>query len=290
MITASVLSYLSDYFKQPVTVNNFFTAGGGCINHNYQLRLAKGKTVFCKINSATNLPQLFQKERNGLLLIDRQCAINVPRVIDCTVVGNSQILVMEWVQAGERNPKFWERFGEQLARLHQVSNDQFGLDEDNFMGSVPQKNTKEQSWVTFFREHRLKPLVKECVQKGLLTGRHREMLEDLYEDLPGFFAEEKPALLHGDLWSGNFICNQHSEPVLIDPAVYFGHRSIDLAMSTLFGGFDKRFYQSYQYHFPFPANYTQQWAVCNLYPLLIHLLLFGTGYLHQIEETLGVLT
>ena len=98
--------------------------------------------------------------------------------------------------------------------------------------------------------------------------------------------DEKPALLHGDLWSGNFMCNASSKPVLIDPAVYYGHRSMDLAMTTLFGGFRQTFYEAYNFHFPLPYNYEQQWAVCKLYPLLIHLYLFGLGYLPQIERTL----
>jgi protein-ribulosamine 3-kinase len=110
--------------------------------------------------------------------------------------------------------------------------------------------------------------------------------ENLYRELESVFDIEQPSLLHGDLWNGNFMCDQNSEPVLIDPALYFGHRSMDLAMTALFGGFEKSFYEAYNYHFPFPNNYREQWEICNLYPLLIHLNLFGAGYLGQIGRTL----
>ena len=156
------------------------------------------------------------------------------------------------------------------------------------MGIVPQKNSAEKEWSLFFQKHRLMPLVKYCLDKNLLSSKHENQFHDLYDKLPSIFNIEEPSLLHGDLWSGNFMCNQYSEAVLIDPAVYFGHRSADLAMTTLFGGFDRSFYEAYHYHFPFPDNYQQQWDVCTLYPLLIHLLLFGKSYLHQIEETLIV--
>jgi fructosamine-3-kinase len=115
---------------------------------------------------------------------------------------------------------------------------------------------------------------------------HIASFESLFKKTGSLFNIEKPSLLHGDLWSGNFMCNDRSLPVLIDPATYFGHRSMDLAMTTLFGGFDKAFYDSYNHYSSIPANYYEQWEVCNLYPLLIHLNLFGSGYLHSIERTL----
>jgi fructosamine-3-kinase len=119
-----------------------------------------------------------------------------------------------------------------------------------------------------------------------MTNNHALKLEKLYTRLSSIFNEEPPALLHGDLWSGNFLCNKNSEPVVIDPAVYYGHRSTDLAMTTLFGGFHESFYEAYHFHFPLPTNYLEQWDVCNLYPLLIHLHLFGKSYLPNIENIL----
>ncbi len=130
------------------------------------------------------------------------------------------------------------------------------------------------------------PQVKLASDKHLLPSSHAARFERLYERLPAIFPPEPPALLHGDLWSGNFLCNHRQQPVLIDPAVYYGHRSMDMAMTTLFGGFDKPFYDSYHYHYPLPPNYREQWEICNLYPLLIHLNLFGLGYLADILHTI----
>jgi protein-ribulosamine 3-kinase len=136
--------------------------------------------------------------------------------------------------------------------------------------------------VDFFIHHRLVPQIEMAITNSLLSKKETDSFNRLYKKLDTIFNEEKPSLLHGDLWSGNYMSNENSEPVLIDPAVYYGHRSIDLAMTTLFGGFDKTFYTAYHHHFPFPSNYQEQWDICNLYPLLIHLNLFGQSYLQNI--------
>lgn len=271
--------------KLQVAVRELQTVGGGCINQTYKI-ITADKTYFCKVNSASKFPQLFQKERTGLLMIEKQGIINTPIVADYFIDNDYQILILEWIEEGSKNNQFWKLFGEQLALLHHVRNQRFGLEEDNFMGSVPQSNRQHISWISFFIEERLQPLVIACRQKYLLSANHADQFQILYQQLPKIFNDENPSLLHGDLWSGNFICDKESQPVLIDPAVYFGHRSTDLAMTTLFGGFDKSFYEAYHYHYPFPGNYKEQWEICNLYPLLIHLLLFGKSYLSQIRMIL----
>ncbi|HKB43117.1 MAG TPA: fructosamine kinase family protein, partial [Chitinophagaceae bacterium] len=162
----------------------------------------------------------------------------------------------------------------------------FGFAEDNYMGALPQMNTQKENWIDFFIHCRLQPQIKLAVEKKLIRAKHIATFENLYSKLLFIFNDENSSLLHGDLWAGNFMCNENSQTVLIDPAVYFGHRSMDLAMTTLFGGFDKLFYESYNYYFPFPHNYDEQWEICNLYPLLIHLNLFGSSYLGQIESIL----
>jgi len=259
--------------------------GGGSINKTY--RIKGEKNFFCKLNSATKFPLLFLKEQNGLELIKKQNCIKTPVVIDCFEHEEEQILLLEWINEGERTEAFWKNFGEQLAALHRVSNDTYGLTEDNYMGSVPQQNYLHQDWINFFIHQRLQPMINRCAANSLLTSDHQRQLEKLFIHLPNIFEPvEKPCLIHGDLWSGNFMCDQKNQPVLIDPAVYYGHRSMDLAMTTLFGGFSQSFYDAYHYHFPFPKSYKEQWQVCNLYPLLIHLYLFGGSYLPQIERTL----
>ncbi|MDQ3683247.1 MAG: fructosamine kinase family protein [Bacteroidota bacterium] len=264
----------------------FQAIAGGSINQTYQLT-AGDIDFFCKINSATKFPQLFLKESHGLEAIRKTKAIKVPAVIDCFQIADEQVLLIEWIRKGERSEQFWKNFGTSLAALHNISNKEYGYGENNYMGSIQQYNDWNSNWNTFFIEQRLKPLVAKCFIKSFLTTRHQTAFEKLYTQLPRFFEDQKPALLHGDLWSGNFMCNDRSEPVLIDPAIYYGHRSVDLAMTTLFGGFHSLFYEAYQSYYSFPANYSKQWKICNLYPLLIHLLLFDKSYLLQIEQTLN---
>jgi fructosamine-3-kinase len=264
----------------------FQSVGGGSINETYRLTFAD-HALFCKINSASGFPHLFEKERDGLQLLAKQAVIKTPGVIDCFATEDIQVLLLEWIDPGERTKGFWKKFGEQLAALHLATNDCFGLYEDNFMGSVPQGNQLSADWVDFFIRQRLEPLIRICADKKLLMQRHLQQFKRLYRFLAQIFdTRQRPSLLHGDLWSGNFMCNQASEPVLIDPAVYYGHPSVDLGMSTLFGGFRSAFYEAYHHYSPFPKNYEEQWQVSNLYPLLIHLYLFGSSYLSQIEQTL----
>lgn len=259
--------------------------GGGSINDTFRIHFAD-QILFCKVNSATKFPHLFLKEKKGLEILAQQSIINTPAVVDLFEANSNQFLLLQWVQEGERTEGFWECFGEQLAALHQISNKYHGLNEDNYMGSVPQQNTPHQTWCDFFAAERLSPMIKRCTDKGQLKKEQIALFDKVEKKLSTIFEEEPPSLLHGDLWSGNFMCNRASKPVLIDPAVYFGHRSVDLSMTTLFGGFHPSFYETYHFHFPLPVNHKEQWAVCNLYPLLIHLYLFGAGYLSQIERTL----
>jgi protein-ribulosamine 3-kinase len=258
--------------------------GGGSINETLRISWP-GRQVFCKINSATKFPRLFEKEKNGLEFIQKHERIKTASVINCFETSGQQVLILDWIEEGERSTGFWKKFGEKLATLHSVSNDRFGFLEDNYMGSVPQQNQWSDHWTEFFMSQRLQPLVSKCSGQAVLPNGLVDRFEKLYDVLPSIFNHnQKPALLHGDLWSGNFMCNKNSQPVLIDPAVYFGHPSVDLGMTTLFSGFSPEFYDAYNYHSPFPSNYKEQWEICNLYPLLIHLLLFGRSYLRQIER------
>jgi fructosamine-3-kinase len=154
------------------------------------------------------------------------------------------------------------------------------------MGALSQKNDYHANWIEFFIQCRLKPQLQLANENNLLQSIDIDACENLFLRLNDIFPEEPASLLHGDLWSGNFLCDINENAVLIDPAVYYGHRSMDLAMTTLFGGFDDTFYKSYNHHFAFPNNYKEQWEICNLYPLLIHLNLFGSSYLSSIKSIL----
>jgi protein-ribulosamine 3-kinase len=277
---------ISQQLKIEISSIDLNSVGGGSINDTYRLTINNSIKFFLKLNSSTRFPGLFEKEKNGLELIARQNCILTPSVILNKTISDHQLLLLEWIEPGTRNENFWNKFGEQLVQLHSISNEHFGFTEDNYMGSLPQANTFTNNWTEFFINHRLQPQIELAVNKGLLQKSHTASFESLFKKTGYIFNIEKPSLLHGDLWSGNFMCNHQSLPVLIDPAIYFGHRSIDLAMTTLFGGFDRVFYDSYNFYSPFPHNYREQWEICNLYPLLIHLNLFGEGYLADITGTL----
>jgi protein-ribulosamine 3-kinase len=284
-IQSIIQQKLSDHFGASSHQVQFQRIGGGSINDTW--RIIRGtENYFCKINSAHKFPQLFEKEVEGLRLIGITHSIRVPGVIDHFESNGQQILLLEWITEGKRSSSFWKDFGQQLSALHGVQGTAFGLERDNYMGSVEQVNTYTPVWIDFFREQRLRTLVERCARLNLLSSSHVKKFEKLYQVLGSIFNEsDGPVLVHGDLWSGNFMCDAES-PVLIDPAVYYGHPSVDLGMTTLFGGFSAEFYEVYNYHRPFPSNYKEQWMICNLYPLLIHLLLFGQSYLSQIDQTL----
>jgi protein-ribulosamine 3-kinase len=284
----TIQQILSASINSSVGSIQFNAVDGGSINDTYQIIINKDQKLFCKINSAIQFPLLFEKEKNGLALLNSHNIINTPKIIACQTTDDTQILILEWVEQASKTEKFWKLFGEQLAKLHSITMSgggreaAFGLDEDNYMGAFPQSNTLSNNWTDFFIHQRLEPQIKSATDNFLLGAKYLKHFNNLYKILLDIFPDEPSSLLHGDLWSGNFLCNITNEPVLIDPAIYFGHRSMDLGMTTIFGSFDKSFYESYHYHFPFPDNYRQQWDTCNLYPLLVHLNLFGKSYLSGI--------
>jgi protein-ribulosamine 3-kinase len=285
-LRTSITKILTHNLNENVGAITLQSVGGGSINQTFKITIEKKKSFFLKINSATRYPSLFQKETNGLRLLAASKTILTPEIIACTELQGYQLLLLEWIEPGRKPQNFWENFGYELAKLHQQSAAQYGLDEDNYMGALPQKNTQTNQWVDFFIHQRIEPLLKMAVDSSLMEPVYLPHFSNLYKQIPSIFPSEKPSLLHGDLWSGNFLCNEKNDPVLIDPAVYFGHRQMDLAMTSLFGGFDRIFYESYSHYFPLPADHTQIWQVCNLYPLLIHLNLFGKTYLHDILQTI----
>jgi fructosamine-3-kinase len=267
---------------------NYSSVGGGSINSCYRITLNSGQQHFCKINSVRQFPQLFLKEKNGLETLSSANIIRTPAVLGQGQFDDSDIqyLLLEWIDQGLKSETFWGNFGEQLAQMHNSTVESHGHIEKNYMGALPQSNHQKADWTLFFISERLWPQVRFGMEKGMLEDRHLKEFENLYPKLPALFGQQPPSLLHGDLWSGNFLADQNAQPVLIDPAVYYGSRHMDLAMTTLFGGFGKRFYAAYNYHYPIPPDSRDIWAICNLYPLLIHLNLFGKSYLPRIEQTI----
>jgi fructosamine-3-kinase len=195
-------------------------------------------------------------------------------------------LILEYIDPGNPAKNYWETLGQALAVLHSHTQPKFGLQFNNYIGSLPQSNTLTASGISFFFEQRLLPQAGMALYKGLLAKQAYDALFRLYDRLPQIFPHERPALLHGDLWSGNVMVTETGQPALIDPAVYYGFRESDLAFTKLFGGFDQRFYSAYNEAFPLEDGFDDRVAIYNLYPLLVHVNLFGSGYVSGVERVL----
>jgi fructosamine-3-kinase len=257
---------------------------GGDINQVYRLRFSDSESVL-KLNDRNRYPGMFEKEATGLKKI-AATGCRAPRVLKTFSEGNHQFLILEFIEQERPNSKFWERFGRHLARLHSTGSATFGWEEDNYIGSLEQRNERREKWTDFFIDSRIIPLVEQAREKGLLTQSHSRQFEVLFKRLPQLVPQEGASLIHGDLWSGNLMCGIGMEPVFIDPAAYFGHREMDLAMTRMFGGFDQRFMNSYNEVLPLEPGFEQRVDIHNLYPNLVHLVLFGRSYLGNIERTL----
>lgn len=260
--------------------------GGGDINDAFSLELADGRRVFAKCN-AHAARDMFPAEARGLRWLAAAGALAVPEVLAVSDPGEPAFLVLEFLEPGARVRDFDERLGRGLAVLHRFGAPTFGLDHDNFIGSLPQQNQPAADWPTFYAERRLRPLARRALESGRLsvaTGRRFESLDAHLSELVG--EPEPPARLHGDLWGGNLHTTTAGAPALIDPAVYGGHREIDLAMMRLFGGFGGRVFDAYREAYPLSAGYEERIALYQLYPLLVHVNLFGGGYAGSVESAL----
>lgn len=258
---------------------------GGCINECLAIKTGS-TTYFIKYNFSDKFPGMFSAEAKGLELLRNTGCIRIPQVIHQGTSGKYSFLLLEFIEEGRQTTNFWEHFGKNLAKLHKTSHTQFGLDHDNYIGSLPQQNHVHADWYTFLAEQRLLPLLKMSVDSGLLNSGDIKSFDRFMGNLSNLIPAETPSLLHGDLWSGNFITNPLGEACLIDPAVYFGHREMDIAMTKLFGGFSPEFYQSYNKEFPLEKGWEKRVEINLLYPLLVHLLLFGESYSGQIRRIL----
>ena len=289
MLTQNHISFLEESISSSInielTIVDASTTSGGSINKAYKLKTNSG-IFFVKQNSASRFHEMFAKEVLGLKLLQEKSRFIIPEVIGEFQLDDVSFLVLEHLNQNIPNQKFWFDFGKKLAHLHQQSNSKFGLSFDNYIGSISQTNHHFLSWTEFFENQRLSPLVKLAFDKNLLSKEDLKAFNLLYLKLEEIFPTEKPSLVHGDLWSGNFLCN-NNKPVLIDPAVYYGNREMDLAMTRLFGGFDDDFYNAYQNEFPLEKGWVKRIDICNLYPNLVHLILFGRSYYSSIKNVLN---
>ena len=261
---------------------------GGDINQAFALTLADGRTVFAKTNA--DAPRsMFATEASGLAWLQQAKALRVPQVLAVAPVEHDGpgFLVLEHIEEAPRRRDFDEVLGRGLAALHRFGAPSFGLDRDNFVGRLPQENAPLPTWAAFYRARRLEPQLRRAVDRGLIPGDVRAAFDRLFtlcEALCG--PPEPPARLHGDLWGGNHIVDETGSPCLIDPAVYGGHREIDLAMMRLFGGYDARVFAAYAEVFPLAPGHEERISLHQLYPLLVHVNLFGGGYVPSVAAAL----
>jgi fructosamine-3-kinase len=266
---------------------------GGCINDSFRWEGSNGP-VFVKIARAADLPML-EAEADGLRELDAGNSVRVPTVLASGSVGNGAapsgaFLALEWVQISRASAEEQRLLGTQLAHQHRVVASRFGWHRNNTIGSTQQINTWTDDWLPFFREHRLRFQLRLAERNGY-GGRLQESGARLLERLDNVLGDHRPApsLLHGDLWGGNAGADPSGAPVIFDPAVYFGDREADLAMTRLFGGFRREFYEAYEEAWPLPASAARRVDLYNLYHVLNHLNLFGPGYLDQARDIIDSL-
>lgn len=256
---------------------------GGCINDAALIRCEQ-EVFFIKWNRRHSVV-FFEKEAQNLHLL--QSKVRTPRVYGWGEYKGTAYLVLEAIEQGAKSERtFWEDLAGQLAALHSTQGPYFGLHYNNYIGELPQDNTPHHDGAAFFFERRLLPLIKKSREMGRLQPKHEQAAMLLAKRLPGLLPDESPVLLHGDLWNGNVMADRHKHAVLIDPATYYGCREVDLAMMHLFGGFPSVFWDAYRQIHPWQPGFEERIAIWNLYPLLVHLILFGEAYLPAITRTL----
>lgn len=286
MTSKALLDAIAGALGQPVCVSGRLRGGDICIS--YRMTLQDGRTVFVKTHDAA--PRgMFEAEADGLAWLRVDGAPRVPRVFTHALASPDRpaFLVLEYVELGERGPTYDEHLGRGLAALHRTHAPRFGWNRNNFIAVLPQANPPSENWGEFYQSARLAPLLERAQHVGRMPPSLRRRFETLFSRLPTLIGpEEPPARLHGDLWTGNAICDNKGQPCLIDPAVYGGHREMDLAMMRLFGGFSETTFAAYHEAYPLYPGHEQRLPLYQLYPLLVHLILFGGSYLAAVEAAL----
>jgi len=273
---------------QAFKVASVHALSGGDINSAFRLQ-GTDKAYFVKLNN-TDLIAMFEAEFAGLQELATTQSVRVPvPVVFGTTAGHS-FLVLENIDLGSSNKASERLLGQQLALMHQQQQPYFGWHRDNTIGSTLQINHPSNDWLTFWREQRLEFQLKLAANKGY-NATLQSQGEHLCSDMAALFKhyQPQPSLLHGDLWAGNAGVDKQGCPVIFDPACYYGDREADLAMTELFGGFSQDFYAAYQSVWPLDDGYGVRKTLYNLYHILNHLNLFGSGYLRQAESMMAVL-
>jgi fructosamine-3-kinase len=285
-IQASVRDILRQNINSTAELVSFTSVSGGCINNGGRLKTSAGD-FFLKWNDSNKFPGMFEAEAKGLALLSKPAVIDIAKVVGFSISGSHQFLILNFVESSLPSPAYWIMLGQQLAALHKNKAADFGLDHSNYIGSLRQVNNHKKKWSDFFIDERLQVQLKLAVDRGRIETSQTKKFEHFFKKLPDLLPDEVPSLIHGDLWSGNLIVNANGDPCLIDPAVYYGHREAELAFTKLFGGFDSSFYESYHRQYPLQTGFERRIEIYNLYPLLVHVNLFGGGYVRQVLNILS---
>jgi fructosamine-3-kinase len=264
---------------------NCLSVSGGDISEAFKVSTSK-QTYFLKANSSPQALKMFECEKKALDEIRETKTIKTPEVSMVGNVNATSFILMKYIEPKSQSSSVMAKFGKQLAHLHNCTASYFGWGQDNFIGSLPQSNANHESWTDFYIEQRLQTQIKLSLKKGLLSSSEVPSIQTMKTVCSEIFQNVKPSLLHGDLWSGNFLILNNDTPYIIDPATYYGDSLVDIAMSKLFGGFGSHFYESYHEIRCKGDFYLERIELYHLYYLLVHLNLFGRSYYNSVRSIL----
>lgn len=273
---------------EPFAIEEHHEVGGGCINRAYRIE-GGNRRYFVKLNDATAV-EMFAAEAEALLALQATATVRVPTPVCWGSAGEVAYVVLEYLELGPSTESSAAVLGFQLAQLHRHTGKHYGWHRANTIGSTPQINVMNDDWLHFWREHRLNYQLRLAARHGF-GGTLQRKGERLLNSLEHVLSDHNPppSLLHGDLWSGNHAVLRDGQPVIFDPASYYGDRETDLAITELFGGYPPRFYAAYREHFPIDHGYRLRKTLYNLYHILNHVNLFGGGYVAQAEHMIDTL-
>ncbi len=261
-------------------LNSFSRLNGGDINDVFLLETSSAKKVI-KLNNGTKLPNLFKEEAFALQSLANTKSFLIPEVLSHGEFQDRAYLILGYIETGIPSGLFWENFAENLVKLHQHTSSHFGWESNNYIGSLQQYNAQHTQSSSFYIAERLEPQFRLATQNGFDFKNIELFYKEVEQQIP---ENEKPALIHGDLWSGNYLCSSQNIPVLIDPASCYASKEMDLAMMKLFGGYPKEVFNIYEEQSQIDKQWTNRIKMYQLYYVLVHLNLFGSSYYYQAKN------
>jgi len=276
--------YFSKLLKENII--SVSSVSGGDINDAYKI-ISSSNVYFAKTNKMVNATDMFEKEAQNLKLLKENAEIYVPDVIETGQYNDLSYLILEWIEPGKSNPATNDNLAHQLVILHNTHVNSFGLNYNNYIGSLPQDNTEKYNWLEFYFINRIEYQLKIAIDAKLMKKTSIKKTETMFSNVEKDFPDVVPSLLHGDLWSGNFMINKSGNAVFIDPAVYYGYREMDIAMMKLFGGFSSDVYYKYNEQLPMDHDWNSRLRFNQLYYILVHVNLFGGNYVNLAESIIN---